>query len=469
MLSLISAALLAAPALQPVPTEFRTGANVITASKARAHLERLTSDEFYGRGTGQRGYQLAAEWMADQFKSFGLEPIGEDGYFHMTPFTQFKPTEAALEVEGSEPINLARGLTLDGVSGDISIEGTLTVIPSSQQDLAGDSLAGQVVVLVGSFDRGQMQVIQRRQPAAIVWATDNAWGEAPVRFGHDQPERAGRGAPMAFIPQPHGLKIASRLRALDGMKATSLKVKLSAQIQPTNVEIPNVVAWLPGSDASVRHEFVGIGCHLDHLGISRGVVYPGADDDGSGTAAVLLAAEAFAKNPVKPKRSVLFMAFTGEEMGLLGAGHLAANPPGGLSLANMRGLVQLDMVGRNEESATERAEDNVNTIHLVGSQKGSMDYHNVILEVNKQVGFTFEYDQEDVYRRSDHYKFAERGVPVAFLFAGFTPDYHQPTDTIDKINFDKIVKSARLAYLTSMASANRAEPYRKNGTEPVGG
>lgn len=469
MLSLISVALLAAPALQPVPVEFRTGSNAITASKARAHLERLTSDEFYGRGTGQRGYQLAAEWVASQFKSFGLEPIGKDGYFHMTPFTQFKPTEAAFAVEGSEPINLARGLTLDGVSADFSVEGTLTVVPASQENLAGDSMAGQVAVLVGSFSRGQLQAIQRRQPAAIVWATDSAWGEPPVRFGHGQAERAGRGAPMAFIPQPHGLKLASRYRAMDSMKATSVKVKLSAQIEPTNVEIPNVVAWLPGSDPSVRHEFVGIGCHLDHLGISRGIVYPGADDDGSGTAAVLLAAEAFAKNPVKPKRSVLFMAFTGEEMGLLGAGHLAANPPGGLKLSDMRALVQLDMVGRNEETANDRPEDNETTIHLVGSQKGSMDYHNVILEVNKQVGFTFEYDQEDVYRRSDHYKFAERGVPVAFLFAGFHPDYHQPTDTIEKINFDKIVKSARFAYLTSMASANRAQAYRKNGTEPVGG
>jgi Zn-dependent M28 family amino/carboxypeptidase len=147
------------------------------------------------------------------------------------------------------------------------------------------------------------------------------------------------------------------------------------------------------------------------------------------------------------------MAFCGEEMGLVGSGHYASNPI--FPLKDMVCELQMDMVGRNEQTNTEPASENVDTIHLVGSQRLSTQLHELCLEMNKYVGFKFEYDEEDVYTRSDHYQFASKGVPIAFLFSGFHPDYHRPTDTIEKINFDKIANTAKLFYLVAHEAATR--------------
>ena len=175
------------------------------------------------------------------------------------------------------------------------------------------------------------------------------------------------------------------------------------------------------------------------------MIYPGADDDGSGSTAMLLVAKALTSNELKPKRSVVFMAFTGEEKGLVGSRYYAANPI--MPLEDMSCLLQMDMVGRNEEKSGEAPEDNVNTIHLIGSKRISTQLHNMTLAANDYIQFEFEYDEESVYTRSDHYSFAVKGVPITFLFSGFHPDYHRATDTIDKINFDKIVSAARLNYI----------------------
>jgi Zn-dependent M28 family amino/carboxypeptidase len=155
----------------------------------------------------------------------------------------------------------------------------------------------------------------------------------------------------------------------------------------------------------------------------------------------------------------MFLFFTGEEMGLLGARHYTNNPI--FPLEKTTCLLQLDMVGRNEETATDKPEDNIDTIHLVGSKRISMELHEKIIDLNKYVNLVFEYDQEDVYTRSDHYMFAQKGVPIAFLFSGFHPDYHRPTDTPDKINYDKLVSAARLFYVVADAAANRDEMFKR--------
>jgi Zn-dependent M28 family amino/carboxypeptidase len=161
------------------------------------------------------------------------------------------------------------------------------------------------------------------------------------------------------------------------------------------------------------------------------------------------------------------MAFCGEEMGLIGSAHYANNPI--FPLDKMTCLLQVDMVGRNEESQNDKPEDNIDTIHLVGSKRLSMELHQAVLDANKYVNFKFEWDEEDVYTRSDHYNFAAKGVPIAFVFSGFHPDYHQPTDTMDKINFDKIVSTARLFYATALDAANRPAKLKKDASSSGGG
>jgi Zn-dependent M28 family amino/carboxypeptidase len=203
---------------------------------------------------------------------------------------------------------------------------------------------------------------------------------------------------------------------------------------------------LEGSDPKLKNEYIVIGSHLDHLGIRGGQVYPGADDNGSGSTAVLSIAKAMAMNAERPKRSVLFIWFAAEEIGLVGSRHYCKNPT--KPVEDMICMFNIDMVGRNEETKDETSEENEGHIHLVGSQKGETDLHKLIFEANKSVGFEFEFDEEQrVFSRSDQINFYRLGVPVAFLFGGFHPDYHQPSDQHAKINFKKIAAAAKLYYL----------------------
>ena len=226
---------------------------------------------------------------------------------------------------------------------------------------------------------------------------------------------------------------------------TGQHLTITLRVREESAAVPNVVAWLQGSDPTVNDEYVVIGSHLDHLGIRGGAVYPGADDNGSGSTAVLSIAKAFAENPTRPRRSVLFIWFAAEEIGLIGSKHYCDNPL--LPLEKMTCMFNIDMVGRNEETANETAAENEGAIHLVGSKRGDSEIHAIVEEANQYIGFRFEYDEEDVFGRSDQINFYRKGVPVAFLFGGFHPDYHQPSDRVSEINFDKIASAARLYYL----------------------
>jgi Zn-dependent M28 family amino/carboxypeptidase len=234
---------------------------------------------------------------------------------------------------------------------------------------------------------------------------------------------------------------------------TDKEITITIPLREEAAEAPNVIAWLEGSDPELKDEYVVIGAHLDHLGIRNGKVYPGADDNGSGSTAVLSIARAMALNPIRPKRSVLFMWFTAEEGGLLGAKYYTDNPI--LPLENMTCMLNIDMVGRNEDTGEgDTDSDNEGHIHLVGSKRGDIALHDLVLAANEHVGFEFELDMESVWNRSDQINFYNQGVPVAFLFGGMHPDYHQPSDQPADINFRKITSAAKLYYLAVYGAAN---------------
>ncbi len=155
------------------------------------------------------------------------------------------------------------------------------------------------------------------------------------------------------------------------------------------------------------------------------------------------------------------MFFGAEEMGLHGSRYFVDNPP--FPLSRMVVELQLDMVGRNEETKDEKAEDNVKSIHVVGSKKHSLELDGWAHRLNTLTGLEFEYDMEDVvYRRSDHYSFARLGVPVLFFFSGFHPDYHKVTDTPEKLNYTKILQVSRLVYALAFEVANRPKRLVNN-------
>jgi hypothetical protein len=218
---------------------------------------------------------------------------------------------------------------------------------------------------------------------------------------------------------------------------------------------PNVVAVLHGRDPALQGTFVAVVAHMDHLGVRRPVggdsIYNGADDNASGTAGVLALAEAFAAQPVRPRRSVLFLVVSGEERGLLGARAFVARPS--VPLDSIVGLVNLDMIGRNRP----------NSVFLNGWGKSSVsDLVRRLAAVHPELGLAVGPDEEDRPQTpadSDHYPFQHEGVPYVFFYTGDHADYHRPSDEPARMDADKAARVTRLALYTLWAMADqRARP-----------
>ena len=236
--------------------------------------------------------------------------------------------------------------------------------------------------------------------------------------------------------------------------------KMELTIKGEAVSTENVVAIIEGS--TMPEEYVVISSHLDHEGIKKGEIYNGADDDGSGSVALLEIAEAFQKAAEAgkgPQRSVIFLHVSGEEKGLLGSKYYTDNPL--YPLANTIANFNIDMVGRTDPK---RDSDNRNYIYLIGSDRLSTELHEISEAANKattkiELDYTFnaEDDPNRFYFRSDHYNFAKNNIPVIFYFNGTHADYHKPSDTVEKIQFDLLEERARLVFYTAWEVANRKD------------
>jgi hypothetical protein len=221
----------------------------------------------------------------------------------------------------------------------------------------------------------------------------------------------------------------------------------------------NIWAFIEGSEKP--EEIVVVSAHYDHIGIKRGEIYNGADDDGSGTVALMEMAAAFQKAKKEgngPKRSVLILHVTGEEHGLHGSRYYTENPL--FPLANTVADVNIDMIGRRDKFHL----DSNNYVYLIGSDYLSTDLYNVCEAVNKKNNFlTLDYKYNDLndpnrfYYRSDHYNFAKKGIPVVFLYSGEHEDYHKPTDEVSKIEFDALTARTKFAFAIAWEIANRKE------------
>ena len=219
----------------------------------------------------------------------------------------------------------------------------------------------------------------------------------------------------------------------------------------------NVAGLLPGSDPKLAAETVIISAHHDHDGANGAEIWHGADDNGSGTVGVVELARAFTANPVKPKRSILFVVFAAEERGLLGAYYMAGHPL--RPLATTRAMINFDMIGRNEEPSEQTAglidipKDTTNRLNLIGAGY-SPDFNGAVVAANRSVGLVLDdrFDHENalnVFFRSDQFPFVLHDIPAFWFFTGFHPDYHHTTDTAEKINYAKMTKILQLSYLSA--------------------
>ncbi|HEY0431369.1 MAG TPA: M20/M25/M40 family metallo-hydrolase, partial [Pyrinomonadaceae bacterium] len=252
--------------------------------------------------------------------------------------------------------------------------------------------------------------------------------------------------------------------ALSPSKKLSLRVKVKSEPSMTQ----NVVAVYEGSDPVLKHEYVALGAHYDHIGIGIPVngdaIYNGADDDGSGTTALLSMAEALAKTNAKPKRSILFVWHAGEEKGLWGSRYFTDFPT--VPLDKIVAQINIDMIGRskNEGDTNSRNQDlsGPHGIYVIGSRMMSTELGDITETVNKQyLNLTYDYrydnpaDPNRFFFRSDHYNYARKDIPIVFFFDGEHADYHKPGDSVDKIDFAKMEKVVRTIYLTLWEIANR--------------
>ncbi|MEO7651030.1 MAG: M28 family peptidase [Bryobacteraceae bacterium] len=276
------------------------------------------------------------------------------------------------------------------------------------------------------------------------------------------------------------------LLAESGRKALDLQLAIDRTFKPQSMVLPgaevqirlatserrlgstyNVIGMLEGSDPELKAETIVYSGHFDHDGAPEGGIAHGADDNASGTAGVIELARAFAK-AARPKRTLLFAVFAAEERGLLGSYYYTMHPL--RPLRGTRAVINFDMIGRNEtpsrqtDGMIEIAKDTSNELNLVGTIN-SPDYRETVESANGGVGLKLNYKWDrdaalNIYSRSDQYPFSLHEIPAIWWFTGFHPDYHQTTDTAEKINFEKMERIVRLAYLTGEKFANATAPPR---------
>jgi hypothetical protein len=271
------------------------------------------------------------------------------------------------------------------------------------------------------------------------------------------------------------------------LKGVTITFDVDAEYRVTRTRLTrNIVAIVEGSDPKLKDTYVGFSAHYDHSGYREGAagagrggqqasdptdrILNGADDDGSGTVAMMAIARAFALGP-RPKRSLLFVWHSGEESGLLGSRYNADYPV--VPLEKIVAFLNMDMVGRNRDDK----ESEANTVYVVGSDRISTELHNLNEEANAALSkpLTLDYelndpaDPQSIYTRSDHYSYAVKGIPIIFYTTGLHKDYHQPSDSVEKIEFDKLARITQLVYATGQRVANLDHPPARDNKGPRAG
>jgi len=499
---------------QSIDPKSTIGYHSINTTDLKSHLTVLASDSLEGRETSYPGQKKAAHYIADIFKDLGLKAIGDDGtYFQHfdVEVTRVDPqTKIETESDGVKKNFfwgtdfISEGAKDTIVSGPAAFVGfTDTELDSAAQA----KLAGRIVfVFIGkksyasdttkagtlrrlfamrrdagaaamlmipdfegpaSFQKAQEMIIAMSSDKGTMRMKDST---TPVRQQFVRFLVSPEIAESVLKPSGISLKQLRDESLLDQQFTpvfmTKGTVSITSKVIHETKQTENVLGFLPGSDPDLKSQVVAFTAHYDHLGISRtGVLYPGADDDGSGTVTILELAKAFTMNPIKPRRSLLFMTVVGEEKGLYGSKYYTNNPI--ISLEKTIADLNIDMVGRIDTS--HEAKKDTNFIYVIGSDKISVELDSLLRIANSatehlNLDYTYngDHDPERFYYRSDHYNFAKNGVPVVFFFDGVHRDYHQPTDTVDKILFERMAKIGRVIYDLGWRLANLPHPLTKN-------
>ncbi|HEX3024375.1 MAG TPA: M28 family peptidase [Chitinophagaceae bacterium] len=480
-------------------------ADIINPTALKEKLSVIAGAEMEGRETATPGQKRAAAYIEDQFKKFGLKPGNGNSYQQMYPVYQDELVDKKFQVNGKtfewdkdytfSLQNLPDG---DWIYNNILFAGYGLVDDAKKiNDYANIDVKGKMVmVLDGLPDNYKVPQTQGRRgfggPGSAYAKAMSARIKGAVGIiiiSKDFPKKTPsstkgnmyltkQATANSFLNISVSEEIASAILgntatiSSDQLKETVKavyvsEIKIVAHKTTGNLESSNVIGILPGTDK--KDEYVFLTGHYDHLGKRDGVIYYGADDDGSGTTSVLQMAEAFttaARKGYKPRRTMVFMTVSGEEKGLWGSQYYSEHPIFPLDKTTVD--LNTDMDGRVD---TERKlPDTLNYIYVIGHDKLSSELPIINEAVNnKYTKLTLDYkfddpnDKERIYYRSDHYNFARKGVPVLFFYDGMLlADYHKPTDTVDKINFDLMSKRVQLVYYTAWDMANRDNMLKRD-------
>jgi hypothetical protein len=494
------------------------GADQIDAGRLRADLTFIASDELEGRDTPSRGLDIAARYLAARLQALGLKPGGDDGGF----FQRFGTTRRAVDpakatvtlgertfTYGDDFLGSAPG-TADG---PMVYVGHGYVVKKKDVDAyAGADVKGKIVVAHSGFPEGVTRADLRGESGPDTWespasyaarhgalgvvlvpdyATLAGWrtsreGGATARGTLTVDAfQAGRPAPVpvitASIPLVSAIFTGETVSASDVAKWSQdhkghapvvldakkrLRLDLGARVE--TVRTQNVVAVFEGGDAALKQEYIALGAHYDHIGVSGSGtdrINNGADDDGSGTVALLNMAEALVRGNVRTKRSWIFVWHAGEEKGLWGSRYFVEHPT--VPLDKIVVQLNVDMIGRSRKPSDPAGTNSVltgpNETYVIGSKMMSSGLGALSERVNKEyldVTFNYKYDEPSdpnrFFFRSDHYNYAKKGIPIIFYFSGVHSDYHRASDEIAAIDFTKLERVTRTIYATAYAVADLA-------------
>ena len=496
--SILSVAVLTATmtaGAQPTLKQAGKFVQTITAEDLRKHLTIVASAEMEGRETATPGEYKAAAYLVEQMKAIGLQP-GNNGQW-LQPYNVFRDsmTEASLEVNGRK-LQLFKDFSTTTANYNSHMSFGEVMYVNMDDSLWKNNKAdvsGRLVLVrykapaTGSgggrgFGFGPAMLINQLQAkgaAAVLVAGDRVntqSGEAVMgnMTVTQHPSRQGINY-FSITDEATAQILGNEAAAEKNGKLTTKTIKASVHFSYHEKQITlisnNILGFLEGTDK--KDEFLVITGHYDHIGRRGDIINYGADDDGSGTVAVLELAEAFVKAKAAgkgPRRSILFMTVSGEEKGLWGSAYYAAHPvyPLDKTTANLN----IDMIGRTD-TIYEKKKDSSLYVYLVGEDKLSSDLPIIASAANKGMKMITDQryndpnDRQRIYFRSDHYNFAKNGVPILFYFDGIHRDYHRPTDTVDKIEFDLMAKRAQLVFLTAWEMANRNEMLKRDKPLPA--
>ncbi len=442
------------------------GAELLLASSALAAQEpgrlfqdaaALAAPAMGGRGTGTQGQGRAAAFIARRFKALGLQAfpgLGGETRFHF-PYvldrvsldpksTRTRWNQVELHMGSEVQGNLFQAKSGDVILaplGDPAVNGRWVLVPRAP----------------GSPDSQEEEYRRARQAGALglVYVGDlPTEPEAPESPEEEDPAPSGGVLVMEGAPAPRGRAILALTRkalerldlgpALHGDAAPRILGTLDYEpaLHRRKVTASNVLAYIPGRDTRLRDQFVVVSAHHDHVGSPGGVLHPGADDNASGTAGRLETARLMAR--AHPRRSVLFLSVSGEEIGLFGSQAFLKRPP--VPPSRMVADINLDMIGRGDPGQVAvtpaRVEGAVTTLTAEARRLAALE------------GMGLRDDADPYWTRSDHYNFFKAKIPSIFFFAGMHEDYHRPSDTADKLNPVKMARIVRLAFRLALATAD---------------